>query len=99
MTSNPTASSDTQTFTITPSSNFSNLTTYKIRITTAAKDLGGNTLSEQFTTTTGFTAVVTPTIKWFEGITSGGYSFSGSTPGASGGGGSGPGSQINISIK
>ena len=85
MTSNPTASSDTKTFTITPSSNFSNFTTYKIRITTAAKDVGGNTLSDQFTTTTGFTAVVTPTIKWFEGSTSGGYGTSGGAVGSAGG--------------
>jgi len=69
MSSTPTASNSNRTFTITPSSSLSSETTYKISITTDARDAAGNALSNQWTSTNGFTtgdssapvlAVVTP---------------------------------------
>ena len=44
-------------FTVDPSDNLSYSTTYKIRVTTGVKDSAGNTLSSQYTHSTGFTVV------------------------------------------
>ena len=48
MSSLPTISNTNKTFTLSPSDNLSNYTSYKIRVTTAVKDSSGNTLSSQF---------------------------------------------------
>lgn len=50
----PTASSGNTTFTMTPASPLASATTYKIRVTTAAKDVAGNSLASTFTQGTGF---------------------------------------------
>ena len=55
MSASPSMSTSNKTFTISPSSNLSYSTTYKIRVTTGAKDSASNTLSSQWTTSTGFT--------------------------------------------
>lgn len=57
MTSAPTASNSNMTFTVNPSDNFSYLTIYKIGISTESKDLAGNTISNFYTTTDGFTTI------------------------------------------
>jgi hypothetical protein len=54
MTSASPASSDNETFTLTPSAALSNSTTYKIRVTTGAKDPSGNTMESDNTTGNGF---------------------------------------------
>ena len=54
MNSSPSVSNSNKTFTATPSSSLSYSTTYKIRVTTGVKDSSGNTLSSQWTTSTGF---------------------------------------------
>lgn len=60
----PVASNADKTFTITPASNLLSLTTYKVRVTTAAKDLAGNSLTSQYTQASGFTTedATAPTI-------------------------------------
>ena len=58
MESSPTVSSDNRTFTATPSLKMFYLATYKIRVTTAAKDSAGNHAS-QYTHTDGFTTTFT----------------------------------------
>ena len=58
MSTSPTVSSSYQTFTVTPSSNLSVSTTYKIRVTTGVADSSGNTISSQFETSNGFTTIV-----------------------------------------
>ena len=58
MSSFPTVSNSYQTFTVTPSSNLSVSTAYKIRVTTGVEDSSGNTLSSQFETSNGFTTIV-----------------------------------------
>jgi len=55
MTSTPTASNSDQTYTLTPASNLSYSTGYKIRISTEIKDLIGNKISTQYETGNGFT--------------------------------------------
>jgi hypothetical protein len=55
MTSTPTASNSDQTYTLTPASNLSYSTGYKIRISTEIKDLIGNKISPQYETGNGFT--------------------------------------------
>jgi hypothetical protein len=54
MSSSPSVSNSYKTFTVTPSSSLSYLTTYKIRVTTGVKDSSGNTLSSQYETSSGF---------------------------------------------
>jgi len=58
MSSFPTVSNSYQTFTVTPSSNLSVSTAYKIRVTTGVEDSSGNSLSSQFETSNGFTTIV-----------------------------------------
>ena len=58
MGSSPTVSSDNKTFTVTPSLKMYYSKTYKIRVTTAAKDSAGNHAS-QYTHTDGFTTTFT----------------------------------------
>jgi hypothetical protein len=48
MSSLPTISNTNKTFTLSPSDNLSNYTSYKTIVTTAVKDSSGNTLSSQF---------------------------------------------------
>ena len=55
MPSSPTISNSDKTFTVTPYSSLSFSTTYKIRMTTGAKDSARNTLGSQYETSTGFT--------------------------------------------
>ena len=55
MSASPSISNSNKTFTVTPSSNLSYPTTYKIRVTTGVKDSSGNALSSQYETTNGFT--------------------------------------------
>ena len=62
MSSSPTVSNSSQAFTVTPSSNLSVLTTYKIRVTTGVKDSNDNTLSSQYETSNGFTTGTPPTV-------------------------------------
>jgi hypothetical protein len=54
-TSITTTSAGNTIFNTSPSSSFSLKTTYKIRVTTGAKDLAGNTISSQYETASGFT--------------------------------------------
>ena len=75
MSSSPTSSNSYKTFTVTPEDNLSHSTVYRIRITTDTKDSTGNSLTSQWTTSSGFqtgiettsptltqvTAVTTPT--------------------------------------
>lgn len=53
----PTASGSNTVFTMTPAASLANGTTYKIRVTTSAKDAAGNALASQYTSGTGFTTV------------------------------------------
>jgi len=62
MSSSLTVSNSSQAFTVTPSSNLSVLTTYKIRVTTGVKDSNDNTLSSQYETSNGFTTGTPPTV-------------------------------------
>ncbi len=51
----PVATNGNKTFTVTPNASLSHAATYKIRITTAAKDAAGNAIAAAVTTETGFT--------------------------------------------
>ena len=51
MSSLPTISNTNKTFTLSPSDNLSNYTSYKTIVTTAVKDSSGNTLSSQYEST------------------------------------------------
>ena len=53
--STPSSNSDNTTFTLAPSDNLSFYTTYKIKVTTGARDLAGNNLASDNTTANGFT--------------------------------------------
>ena len=55
MSSSPSNSNSYRTFTVDPSNNLSNYTNYKIRVTTGVKDTAGNSLSNQYETSNGFT--------------------------------------------
>jgi hypothetical protein len=56
------SNSDNKTFTVTPSSKMFYSTTYKIRVTTAAKDSAGNDIADNDTQTYGFdTSITIPT--------------------------------------
>jgi hypothetical protein len=57
MSSSPSASNSDKTFTVTPSSNISYTTSYKIRVTTGVKDIAGNNLESNYTSSTGFETV------------------------------------------
>jgi len=61
MSSSPTSSNSDKTFTITPKNNFSYSTVYRIRITTGTKDSSGNSLTSQWTTSSGFQTVADTT--------------------------------------
>ena len=54
MSSSPTSSNSDKTFTITPEDNLSYSTIYRIRITTGTKDSSGDSLTSQWTTSSGF---------------------------------------------
>ena len=60
MFTSPTASDSNKTFTIDPASNLSHNTTYKVKVTTDAKDSDGNALASDYTHSTGFTTSSTP---------------------------------------
>ena len=62
MSSSPTSSYPHETFTVTPEDNFSYSTVYRIRITTGTKDSSGNSLTSQWTTSSGFQTVPVPPI-------------------------------------
>ena len=62
MSASPSASNDDKTFTSTPADNLISLTTYRHKVTTAAKDRGGNSLAEAYTTN-GFTTMAAGTFK------------------------------------
>ena len=55
MSSSPSSSNSNKTFTLDPYDNLSYSTTYKTRVTTGVKDTAGNTLSNQYETSSGFT--------------------------------------------
>ena len=55
MSSSPASSNSNKTFTLDPYDNLSYSTTYKTRVTTGVKDTAGNTLSNQYETSSGFT--------------------------------------------
>jgi photosystem II stability/assembly factor-like uncharacterized protein len=55
MSSSSPESSDNITFTLDPSGSLTGGTTYKTRVTTAAKDAAGNAMSSQYETSSGFT--------------------------------------------
>ena len=54
MSSSPTSSNSDKTFTITPKDNLSYSTVYRIRISTSTKDISGNSLGSEWTTSSGF---------------------------------------------
>ena len=56
MSSTPSASNTNKTFSVTPSDNLSSETSYKIRVTTLVKDVVGNSMSNSYTTSNGFTS-------------------------------------------
>ncbi len=62
MSATPSASNDDKTFTSTPADNLISLTTYRHKVTTSAKDRGGNSLAEAYTTN-GFTTMAAGTFK------------------------------------
>jgi len=72
MSSSPTSSNSDKTFTITPKNYFSQTTVYRIRITTGTKDSSGNSLTSQWTTSSGFQTVgdtTAPTIAQVTAVT------------------------------
>ena len=54
MSSSPTSSNSDKTFTVTPKDSFSYSTIYRIRITTVTKDSSGDSMTSQWTTSSGF---------------------------------------------
>ena len=54
MSSSPTSSNSDKTFTVTPKDSFSYSTIYRIRITTGTKDSSGDSMTSQWTTSSGF---------------------------------------------
>ena len=71
MTSSSPYTIDNDTFTVDPSANLSNSTTFKIRVTTGVKDPSGNSMISQYETGTGFTTEdnVAPTAPIVSGTT------------------------------
>ena len=61
MSSSPTSSNSDKTFTVTPEDNLSYSTIFRIRITTGTKDSSGNSLTSQWTTSSGFQTVADTT--------------------------------------
>ena len=59
----PTTSNSEKTFTVTPDDNLSGGTTYKIQITTSVSDTSSNSLTDNYTTSNGFTTYSSGTIK------------------------------------
>ena len=59
----PSASNSDKTFSVTPNDNLSGGTTYKIQITTSVTDTSSNSLTDNYTTTNGFTTYSSGTIK------------------------------------
>jgi hypothetical protein len=64
MSSSPSESNSYKTFSVSPSSNLSSSTTYKIRVTTGVKDFSGNYLSSQYETSSGFTTAISYVSAW-----------------------------------
>jgi len=60
MFTSPTASDSNKTFTLDPASNLSYDTTYKVKVTTDAKDSAGNALASAYTHSSGFTTSSSP---------------------------------------
>jgi len=71
MSSTPSASNTNKTFSVTPSDNLSSETSYKIRVTTLVKDVVGNSMSNSYTTSNGFTTadVTAPILSQVTAIT------------------------------
>jgi len=71
MSSTPSASNTNKTFSVTPSDNLSSETSYKIRVTTLVKDVVGNSMSNSYTTSNGFTSadVTAPILSQVTAIT------------------------------
>jgi len=71
MSSTPSASNTNKTFSVTPSDNLSGETSYKIRVTTLVKDVVGNSMSNSYTTSNGFTSadVTAPILSQVTAIT------------------------------
>jgi hypothetical protein len=63
MSSSPSESNSYKTFSVSPSSNLSSSTTYKIRVTTGVKDFAGNYLSSQYETS-GFVTAFSYVSAW-----------------------------------
>ncbi|HIE79581.1 MAG TPA: hypothetical protein EYQ03_02685, partial [Nitrospinaceae bacterium] len=72
MSSTPSASNTNKTFSVTPSDNLSSETSYKIRVTTLVKDVVGNSMSNSYTTSNGFTTadITSPILSQVSAITS-----------------------------
>jgi hypothetical protein len=62
MSSSPTSSNSDKTFTVTPKDSFSYSIIYRIRITTFTKDSSGDSLTSQWTTSSGFQTTDNTTI-------------------------------------
>ena len=60
MSASTSISNSNKTFTLDPASNLSYDTTYKVKVTTDAKDSAGNALASAYTHSTGFTTSSTP---------------------------------------
>ena len=71
MTSSPTSSNSDKTFTITPKDNLSYSTVYRIRISTSTKDISGNSLGSEWTTSSGFQT----TSPWTKQLGTSSYDF------------------------
>ena len=71
MSSTPSASNTNKTFSVTPSDNLSGETSYKIRVTTLVKDVVGNSMSNSYTTSNGFSSadVTAPILSQVTAIT------------------------------
>jgi len=71
MSSTLSASNTNKTFSVTPSDNLSSETSYKIRVTTLVKDVVGNSMSNSYTTSNGFTTadVTAPILSQVTAIT------------------------------
>ena len=63
MSAAPSASNSYKTFSVTPDDNLSGGNTYKLQITTSVTDTSGNSLTDNYTTTNGFTTYSSGTIK------------------------------------
>ena len=70
MSSEPTASNSNfnQTFTLNPYDNLSYDTTYKVRVTTGAKDVLGNTMSSQYDDSSGYKTSSYPSSSPISGV-------------------------------